>query len=392
MKYFFGIICPSFLLVYLLTFKISFLFITIYLSFCFYLRIFRNKDILFYSPTPKVLEILQKSQLQNFSFKAHFFLPTTFLQTLCSSFDARRLSLQKAIELKAIQFRVPEAETSLDFVYFPWEDPNAEMTKKCLMIIPGLTGSIKDAYIRELCNEALNKDFRPIVLNSRWLAQPVKLPKRGPINFIEDVNKTVNYITEKFKVKQMYGIGISYGSNMLCKYLGTVGRNSDIFKGAVSIGNPFNMYQNARLINRFWNFLLCRILQKALIARKKLFTKTKKASFQFVEVEEALKVTNFMEFDEYFTRRILGFQSLEEYYKRFSCIYDLKNIKVPLLCLQSKDDPISHYAVTPFHESKKNDNLIFYTTEAGGHIGWIEGFFKLKVFYPKPCIQFLSSL
>lgn len=394
MKYYLGIICPTLLFLYLLTFKITYYLCSIYLTFCLYVRIFSNRNWLFFSQTPKTQEIVRKSQLSSFSYKANFLFPIPFFQTFGSSFDIRKLSFQKSIELKAIQYRVPLAETSLDLIYFPSEDENSEAAdnKKFLMIIPGLTGSIQDSYIRELCSEALKNDFRPIVLNSRWLAKPVKLPKNGPIDFISDVDKTVNYIIKTFNAKELYGIGISYGSNILCKYLGTIGRNAEVFKGAVSIGNPFNMYRNKNLISRFWNLLLCRILQKALIERKKSFRKTKKPCFNFVEVEEALQANNFIVFDEFFTRRMLGYRSTDEYYKKFSCVGDLKNIKVPLLCLQSKDDPISKYEVIPFHESQKNDNLIFLTTERGGHIAWVEGVLRMSVFFPKPCIKFLKSL
>lgn len=346
-------------------------------------------------PTPRNKELIAKSELNTFKnlFKAHLFFPTAFFQTFISSIDTRRLSFKKPIELQAINFRVPGAETSLDFIYFPSENININEEKiKSLLIIPGLTGSFKDTYIRELSNEALHNGFRPMILNNRWLTKPVKLPEIGPINFIEDLTKTVEYLVKTHKIKELYGIGISYGSNMLCKYLGTVDKKSNIFKGAVSIGNPFNMYRNKSTINKFWNLLLCKILQKALNERKESFKNTKKNSFNFVDVEEALKQNNFIQFDEYFTRRVLGYNSTDEYYKKSSCVNDLKNIAIPLLCLQSIDDPISHHTITPIHESQKNPNLFFYSTDKGGHIGWIEGVFSFSVFFPRPCIQFLKNI
>ena len=363
-----------------------------YLIYCIYCRVFRNKCTLTFHPTPQNLLLVKKSNLQTLNlFKAHFFFPSAFFQTFLSSFDMRIWSFQKPIELKAIHYRVPEAETSIDFVYYQSEDQNEE-NKKFLLILPGLTGSIEAAYIRELCDEALKNGFRPIVLNSRWLSKPIKLPKQGPINFIDDLKKTIEYIVQRNKSNEIYAIGISYGSNILCKYLGTIGQHSDIIKGAVSIGNPFNMYQNKSAINRFWNYILCKILQKALVTRKTSFKKTKKKAFESVSVDEALKATSFIDFDEYFTRRMLGYNSTDEYYKGFGCVSDIKNIKVPLLCLQTQDDPISHYEMIPFNESHKNHNLIFYTTERGGHIGWVEGFFNFKVYYPKPCLAFLKNI
>lgn len=368
----------------------------VYFAYCGYIRFFGNKFTLKFAKTPKNLEIIEKSGLTNKNvFKAHFFFPSAFLQTFLSSFDTRKLSFQKPIELKALQYRIPDAETTVDFVYFLNENTKnsqEKQNKKFLMILPGLTGSINDAYIRELCQEAIKNDFRPIVFNNRWLGKPVKLPKIGPLNFIDDLHKTFDFITSMYNIHEIYAIGISYGSNLLCKYLGTLGKDSKVLKGAVSIGNPFNMYRNSKLIGRFWNIILCKILQKALFLRRKYYLKTNRKSFNFSQIEDALKAKSFIDFDENFTRRMLGFKSTQEYYKKFSCIYDLKSISIPLLCLQSKDDPISHFEVTPIHESDKNNNLFFYATERGGHIGWVEGILRFKVFYPKPCIQFLKSL
>lgn len=371
-------------------------FLIVYLVYCGYSRFFGNKFTLSYAKTPRNFEIIEKLGFAKRNvFKAHFFFPSAFFQTFISSFDTRKLSFQKPIELKSLQFRIPNAETTIDFVYFLKENSNNSeeiQNKKFLMILPGLTGNINDAYIRELCQEAIKNDLQPIVFNNRWLGKPVKLPKIGPLNFLDDLHKTIEFITSKYKIQEIYIIGISYGSNLLCKYLGTLGKDSKLIKGAVSIGNPFNMYRNSKLINGFWNRILCRILQKALVLRKKYYLKTNRKSYNFSQIEEALKANNFIDFDENFTRRMLGFKSTQEYYKKFSCIYDLKNISIPILCLQSKDDPISHFEVTPMHESDKNSNLFFYATEKGGHIGWVEGIFRFKVFYPKLCIQFLKSL
>lgn len=46
------------------------------------------------------------------------------------------------------------------------------------------------------------------------------------------------------------------------------------------------------------------------------------------------------EFDEYFSRRIYGYPTVDTYYREISCAPWLHYINIPCLFLQSYDDPI----------------------------------------------------
>lgn len=56
--------------------------------------------------------------------------------------------------------------------------------------------------------------------------------------------------------------------------------------------------------------------------------------------ENAMNSRNTYEFDEYFTRRINKFKDVDELYDFISCKGHVPEIKIPVLCIQSKDDPI----------------------------------------------------
>lgn len=46
------------------------------------------------------------------------------------------------------------------------------------------------------------------------------------------------------------------------------------------------------------------------------------------------------EFDKVFTSKLHGFDSVEDFYHAISCKYNIDGIKVPVLCINSKDDPV----------------------------------------------------
>lgn len=106
----------------------------------------------------------------------------------------------------------------------------------------------------------------------------------------------------------------------------------------------------------------------------------------------AMATIGINQIDEAITRRLLGYNTLTEYYDHFSCHHRLKDIKVPLLCLNAKDDPILNHISIPYQECMSNDNIILLITNTGGHVGWFHGQIRPKRWYPKPSIEFLNCI
>jgi predicted alpha/beta-fold hydrolase len=62
-------------------------------------------------------------------------------------------------------------------------------------------------------------------------------------------------------------------------------------------------------------------------------------------LERALRAEGPEEYDECITRRLHGYDSVEQMYKDIGCDTLIQDIKVPVLLLGSKKDPISPYFV-----------------------------------------------
>lgn len=65
-----------------------------------------------------------------------------------------------------------------------------------------------------------------------------------------------------------------------------------------------------------------------------------------------------------------GYPSTENYYRTASAHNYAGNIAVPLLSVNSLDDPIVGGTTVPTQIAKTNPNLVFALTEHGGHLGW----------------------
>lgn len=90
--------------------------------------------------------------------------------------------------------------------------------------------------------------------------------------------------------------------------------------------------------------------------------------------------------------KLTGIDNVETFYEGFSCKKALEHIKVPLLCLNSKDDPISHPKAIPIDVVDKNHNIIIYLANGGGHLGFFDNWLGYPTFIERSSIEFLSVI
>jgi abhydrolase domain-containing protein 2 len=82
------------------------------------------------------------------------------------------------------------------------------------------------------------------------------------------------------------------------------------------------------------------------------------------------------ELDEYYTRRVLGFQSVPEMWQWMACVDLMRTVTdFPLLLVNARDDPIVPQEVhsIPLQYTDLNPYAMFVSTEYGGHLGFLEG-------------------
>ena len=98
-------------------------------------------------------------------------------------------------------------------------------------------------------------------------------------------------------------------------------------------------------------------------------------------LEEFVKnVKDSNEYDSRFTAPAFGYSTANDYYRRSSSVLVLNDIKIPMLFINSLDDPVVRYIicivrneVIPYDECKANPNIILGTFPSSGHIGFFSG-------------------
>ncbi|RHY90185.1 hypothetical protein DYB26_004753 [Aphanomyces astaci] len=174
----------------------------------------------------------------------------------------------------------------------------------------------------------------------------------------------------------LVSVGFSLGSNIMVKYIGEEGAACPL-SAAVSVGNPYDFMCNSRNMN--FSFVHDAIYNGPLATNlNNLFFHQSNAHQMFADHPDinlvALQATTRVwDFDEQLTRRAFGYASVSEYYRDASSSQYLKHVKIPLLLLSAKDDPICIHTATPFDDVVANEYLMLAVTDTGGHLGFFTG-------------------
>ncbi|KAE8891558.1 hypothetical protein PF005_g11830 [Phytophthora fragariae] len=261
--------------------------------------------------------------------------------------------------------------------------PDVEPTRRTVLLLPGLTGGSPENYIRSTIARLHELGWQCVVLNARGCADtPVRTAQLFCSAYTGDLRFVLRQLSDKYEFAReaFVAVGFSMGSNVLVKCLGEDGDETPL-TGAVSIGNPFDL---AICSANFGGSLFNRMTyDKALNTNlRELFFNKCNAAEQFVDFPgvdlEAIKASRTVrDFDDTLTKFVFHYDTVDDYYNDAGSVKKLSGVRVPLLCINAEDDPISIRSALPQDdEVKANPNVILCTTKSGGHLAFYESSLK----------------
>ncbi|KAK2724793.1 abhydrolase domain-containing protein 2-like [Artemia franciscana] len=266
--------------------------------------------------------------------------------------------------------------------------PQGDIT---LAVCPGICNSSESVYIRTFVHFAQRKGYRCTVLNHVGALKDVKVtsPRIFAYGCPKDYAAMVEDVHATYPETSIICIGFSLGGNIVTKYAGdSTFHKTEKILGCVSIcqgydaGTAMDYLLQWSNFRRVYLFMMTERMKRVIMAHQAQVlcddTKTK-----FLLSERLIfSAATLPELDEAYTRRVHGFDSVTALYTSSSCITYLNGIRVPMVFINSLDDPIVPEPllepVKKFVENHPESMMI--VTSHGGHLGFHEG----GILYPNP--------
>ncbi|XP_070571444.1 protein ABHD15-like [Ptychodera flava] len=258
-----------------------------------------------------------------------------------------------------------------------------------VLILPGLTGGLE--RVSDICREATRRGLRAIVFNKRGHGgSPLTTPKLQSFGDTSDLRQVIKYIRDLYKHAKITAIGLSTGSGLLVSYLGEYG-SSTYLSTAVCISPGYSardMFEDS-IKNPYRWFVLQRM--------KLLLAEHANAISDVIDVDRAFRSKSIAEFEQSVYCKLYGYEDMDTYWEKNDPMREVDEIAVPILCINSMDDPICSKELIPFDLFTMLPNFMLVTTERGGHCGFFEGWQpeswanRLSLDYIEAVLEFMQT-
>lgn len=245
-----------------------------------------------------------------------------------------------------------------DFLDIDWLKCGSD---KLVIISHGLEGNSQRPYMRGMAKAFFDQKFDVIAWNYRGCGEEMNRQLRFyHSGATDDLDVVVKHASSKYK--SVYLIGFSLGGNLTLKYLGE--NRNNFIKGAAVFSVPLNLRASCERISRPENYIYANRFLKSL--KKKVIAKSR--LIKGIDLAGIGGIGTLTQFDDRYTAPLHGFRDAFTYYEACSSLYFLKDIKVPALIVNAKNDPFLSEDCYP--KNVGNPNLHFDFCDRGGHVGF----------------------
>ena len=297
------------------------------------------------------------------TYHAPVWLPGGHLQTLY----APLLAPGPRVTYRRERWDTPDG----DFIDLDWtgENRGAGHANPIVALFHGLEGGSGSHYAAALMTAVRNVGWRGVVIHFRGCSgEANRLPRAYHSGDSAEIDWILRRLKAEHRISCLYATGVSLGGNALLKWLGeqsvaacavvtaaaAVSAPVDLMAAGDALGTGFNMFYTR-------NFL-------ATMRRKTL---AKLAVFPALCARDTmLAARTLREFDNVVTAPLHGFRDTDDYWTRASAKPLLRDIHVPTLMINARNDPFMPASALPLpHEVAGAVTCDFPAT--GGHVGFV---------------------
>jgi hypothetical protein len=246
-------------------------------------------------------------------------------------------------------------------------------TRPLVVLFHGLEGSSRSHYALALMAALSERGMRGVAVHFRGCSgEPNRLPRAYHSGDAREIDWILRRLRAQNPAAPLYAVGISLGGNALLKWLGESGDGAaGIVDAAAAVSAPLDLMASGDALGQGFNLVYARNFLDTLRAK----SLAKLERFPGLYDADAVRASRTLrEFDDVVTAPLHGFRNTDDYWTRASSKPGLKNVRVPTLVINARNDPFLPAAALPGPADVSAAVTLEQPAE-GGHVGFVSGAF-----------------
>ncbi len=313
------------------------------------------------------------------SYRAPSWLPGGHAQTLYAALMMRRARVAYRRE----RWETPDG----DFIDLDWVDEPAAVSRQSsaasrqppavsdplVVLFHGLEGSSRSHYALALMAALQAGGVRGVAVHFRGCSgEPNRLPRAYHSGDAPEIDWIVRRIRAQSAGGPLFAVGVSLGGNALLKWLGEAGIEAGaVVDKAAAVSAPVDLMAAGTALGSGFNLFYARNFLATLKVKSLAKLAHHPGLYDAARVRAARTLR---EFDDLVTAPLHGFRDTDDYWTRASSKPGLRNIRVPTLVINARNDPFLPASALP-GASEVSATVTLEQPEDGGHVGFVAGAF-----------------
>jgi len=300
-------------------------------------------------------------------YRAPHWLPGGHVQTIYAALLLPRAQLAYRRE----RWDTPDG----DFIDLDWVDEPSLVTRHSSLVVlfHGLEGSSHSHYSLALMAALRRGGMRGAVVHFRGCGgEPNRLPRAYHSGDAREIDWILRRLRAQNGAAPLFAAGVSLGGNALLKWLGESGDSAfPVINAAVAISAPLDLMAAGDALGQGFNLIYARNFLKTLRAKSLAKLERFPGLYDAAAVRESRTLR---EFDNLVTAPLHGYKDTDDYWTRASSKPGLKNVRVPTLVINARNDPFLPPPALP-GAADVSAAVTLEQPEEGGHVGFVSGTF-----------------
>ena len=262
-----------------------------------------------------------------------------------------------------------------------WDTPDGDVVRvdrlegdraaPLVVFFHGLEGSAESHYVRSLAVELQALGWRLLVPHWRGCGGVASVkPRAYHSGDAAEGRWMLERAAELADGAPLFAAGVSLGGSVLLNFLGHFpAEAARCVQAAVAVSAPVDLAAGGDVLERGFN----RFYTKVFLSTMKPAALAKLAQFPGLFDETRLRAARTLRaFDDVFTAPLHGYEGVDDFWSRASSKPLLRNILVPTLLLNARNDPFLPDQHLPQADEVSAAVTVEFPSE-GGHVGFVSG-------------------